>query len=71
MVFVIYNIVGPNFESQKLKISLETVAKIRGGSISSINSKLIATHIAIMTVNAAKDGSIHALAIIIACKLYP
>ena len=54
--------------SRALRLSKSKVATLRGGGIT---PKLIATKVAIMTVNAAKDGSIHALALIIACKLHP
>lgn len=49
----------------------QIIAKLRAGGITPITPKLLATQVAIMTVNAAKDGSIHALAIIIACKIHP
>ena len=57
--------------SRALRLSKSKVATLRGGSSYPITPKLIATKVAIMTVNAAKDGSIHALALIIACKLHP
>ena len=57
--------------SRALKLSTSKVATLRGGASYPINPKLIATQVATITVNAAKDGSIHALAIIIACKLHP
>jgi len=57
--------------SRALRLSKSKVATLRGGGSYPITPKLIATKVAIMTVNAAKDGSIHALALIIACKLHP
>ncbi len=57
--------------SRALRLSKSKVAKLRGGGSYPITPKLIATKVAIMTVNAAKDGSIHALALIIACKIHP
>jgi hypothetical protein len=57
--------------SRALRLSKSKVATLRGGGSYPMNSKLIATKVAIMTVNAAKNGSIHALALIIACKLHP
>lgn len=57
--------------SRALKLSKSKVAKLRGGGSSPIPPKLIATKVALMTVNAAKNGSIHALCLIIAGKLYP
>ena len=47
------------------------VTKFRGGGSYPITPKLLATKFARMTVAAAKDGSIHALALILSCKLYP
>ena len=57
--------------SRALRLSKSKVAKLRGGGSYPITPKLIATKVAIMTVNAAKDGSIHALALLITFKLYP
>ena len=54
-----------------MRLSKSKVAKLRGGGSYPLTPKLIATLVAIMTVNAAKDGSIHALALLITFKLYP
>lgn len=57
--------------SKSKVIKFRGVTKFRGGGSYSITPQLIATKFATMTVNAAKDGSIHALALILSCKLYP
>ena len=57
--------------SRALRFSKSNVDKLRGGGSYPINAKLIATKVATITVNAAKDGSIHALALIIGCKIHP
>ena len=56
-----------------MRLSKSKVAKLQGGSESTHleTFQLIANKVAIMTVNAAKDGSIHTLALIIACKIHP
>lgn len=67
-------------EEKKLKESnrrisralrLSEIAKLRGGGSYTITPKLIATKVARMLVNGAKDGSIHAFALRIACKIHP
>lgn len=58
--------------SRALKLSKSNEAlKLRGGGIDPMMTKLIATRVARITVTAAKDGSIHALALLIACKVHP
>ena len=57
--------------SRALRLSKSKVAKLRGGGSSPITSNLIATKVARIVVNAATDGSIHVLALIIAGKIHP
>ena len=45
--------------------------RLRGGGGYPIDAKLIATKVARMTVNAAKEGSINAVCLIIACQVLP
>jgi hypothetical protein len=55
----------------RLSKAKDNIAKLRGGGVYPITPKLITTKIAEMIVNAARDGSLHAISIIIACKISP
>lgn len=50
-------------------IVVNEVVKLRGGA--SITPKIIATKVALIVVNGIKDGSVHAIVLLISCRLYP
>lgn len=52
----------------KFSKSKSKITKLRGGAV---NPPLSAKQVATLTVNAFKDGSIHAIAILIACQAHP
>ena len=58
--------------SRALKLSKSNVAiTLRGGGGNPITPKVIATQVARIAIQAAKEGSIHAFALLIACKVHP